>query len=359
MASTDINVLDNGLTFEGSGRSTLDALIVESVKQADLMPNFKEVAETLCFTDTTLLNQDQKYSMIVPPTGLKSVTEMGLGNIENFKAWPKKGVYQREIKGEYLTSYLMSQWIKNGKNIAGAPDGIQAEAFNMAEQARYLVMAYDRTYAEEMAKVYAKGFSITAANWPGAATAKGIAFFSASQPIGDTGVNQSNLVTGASFTNIATGTTQLQAALDLHRKMKMDNGQKPMSTGDAFRLVCSREREVFWRQVLNDGSNFSGQGSNANQLNQFNFKGNLVEITVLPLLGEPDADGVTIGTSDYWFVINVGAAKRLKALKQYRLYTPHMKTYEDNKTDVYVTSLRAVVGADAYGAELVVVGCQQ
>lgn len=86
MASTDINVLDNGLTFEGSGRSTLDALIVESVKQADLMPNFKEVAETLCFTDTTLLNQDQKYSMIVPPTGLKSVTEMGLGNIENFKA---------------------------------------------------------------------------------------------------------------------------------------------------------------------------------------------------------------------------------------------------------------------------------
>jgi len=359
MALTDINVLDNGLTFEGSGKSTLDALIVESVKQADLMPNFKDTSEILCFTDTTLLNPDQKYSMVVPPTGLKGITEMGVKNIENFKVGPKKGTYQREIGGEYITSYQMTQWIKSGKNLSGAPDGIQAEAFNMAEQARYLVMAYDRTYAEEMAKVFTKGFSISAANGPGSATAKGLPFFSASQPIGDTGTVQANLVTGASYTNVATGITQLQAHLDLHRKMKMDNGQKPMSTGDAFRLICSRERENFWRLVLNDGSSFSGQGSNANQLSQFNFKGNMVELKVLPMLGEPDADGVTIGGADNYFVINVGAAKRLKSLKQYRLYTPHMKTYEDQKTDAFVTSIRAIVGADTYGAELTVTGCQQ
>jgi hypothetical protein len=352
-------VLDNGISFEGSGRSTLDALIVESVKQADLMPSNKEVASIIGFIDDTIRNPDQTFSMIVPPTGLKSVTESGLKDIGNFEIGPKKGVYQREVGREYHTTFLMSQWIKNGKNIEGAPDGIQAEAINMSEQARYLVMAYDRTFAEEMIKVLTKGFSISSTGGPGNATAKGLPLFSASHPIGNTGAVQSNLVTGSSWTNVATFTTQLQSAIDLLRKIRMDNGQKPLQSGGAFRLLVSREREVLARQTLNDNSNFSGQGSNANQLNQFNFKGNLVELVVLPQLGEPDADGVEMGTADYWFVINTDGAKKYKALRKYTIYSPHMNTYEDKKTNVFITDIRAVVGADTYGAELFITGCQQ
>jgi hypothetical protein len=253
----------------------------------------------------------------------------------------------------------MAQWIKQGKNINGAPDSIQADAFQFAEQNRFLVTAYDRSYAEEMMKIFTSGFSISAANGPGSATAKGLPFFSASHPIGDLGTVQSNLVTGSSYTNVATGISQLQAHLDLHRKMRLDNGQKPILTSDGFRLICSRERETFWRLVLNDGSSFSGQGTNANQLNQFRFKGNMIELVVVPMIGESDSSGIAMGTTDYYFVINTGAVKLLKTLKTYRLYNPHIKTYEDNKTDSYVTSLRAIVGADTYGAELTVTGCQQ
>jgi hypothetical protein len=61
---------------------------------------------------------------------------------------------------------------------------------------------------------------------------------------------------------------------------------------------------VFWKQVLNDNSKFSGQGSNAMQENQFLFAGNKVELVVLDLLGQPGYDGVNIGTTDMIFVTN-------------------------------------------------------
>lgn len=140
--------------------------------------------------------------------------------------------------------------------------------------------------------------------------------------------------------------------------MKDENGKKIKQPRNApYKLVCSRVREIFWKQVLNDGSNFSGQGTNANQLNQFNFKGNLVSIEVCDLLGDTDYAGNTIGSDDMWFVINPTIAKKTKALRTYRLYSPRIKTWENDETDELNTSVRAVIGCDHYSAEYCVVGC--
>ncbi len=58
-------------------------------------------------------------------------------------------------------SYIMTQWARKATNLSGAPDGIQAELVDVADQARDLISGYDITYAEEMVKVLALGFSVT------------------------------------------------------------------------------------------------------------------------------------------------------------------------------------------------------
>ena len=107
-------------------------------------------------------------------------------------------------------------------------------------------------------------------------------------------------------------------------------------------------REVFWKQVLNNESKFSGQGSNAMQENQFLFAGNIVEIVVLDLLGTPDYAGTLIGTTDYIFVSNSGALKQAKAFKSYMLKPLTIESWKNMDTKVYNTDGRAIFGTDHY-----------
>lgn len=356
MAATDNVVLNNDITYEGSGRSTLDALIVESINRDDIMPEHKNYASMLEFTDTTLVSPDQKFGSKSAPKPLRDVTETGVKERVDFLFGPKKGVYQKEIAGEFSMSYLFSRWAKEANTVEGAPGNIQAELADVASQSRDLVMAYDMRYATELVKVITKGFTVSAAEGPGSATPKGLSLFNASHTIA-AGGTFSNLVTGAAYTDIATGTAKLQSAIDLLKKVKDENGKKiKQAKGEAYKLYVSRVKEVFWKQVLNDNSQFSGQGTNANQLNQFNFKGNLVEIVVLDLLGDTDENGAAIGTDEMFFVSNPYYVRTAKALRTYRLYSPVVKTFQNQVTDEFNTSIRAVVGVDHYGAEYGIVG---
>lgn len=84
----------------------------------------------------------------------------------------------------------------------------------------------------------------------------------------------------------------------------------------------------------------------------------MVEIVDLDLLGDTDVNGVTIGSTEYAFLLNLEYIKSAEALKTYRLYEPKVKIFEDADTDELVISIRAVVGADHYYAEYGVVGIQ-
>jgi hypothetical protein len=165
------------------------------------------------------------------------------------------------------------------------------------------------------------------------------------------------LVTGPSYTSIAVGATQLQSAIDKLKAMRDLNGKKIMAPSVPHVLYCSRSREVFWRQVLNNDSPLSGLGV-SDQQNTFRFRGNMVKIEVVHLLGDNDYKGATIGGDDFWFVANPTYLSFAKALRTYRLYEPRIKTYENDATDEMMTSIRAVIGADAYAAELGIVGAQ-
>lgn len=73
----DIKTLDNGISYQGLGREVLDGLVTDTINQADLVENHKQYKSALDYTDTTLLNPDQKFSSRLPNGGLKSVEESG------------------------------------------------------------------------------------------------------------------------------------------------------------------------------------------------------------------------------------------------------------------------------------------
>lgn len=339
-------VLSNGITYQGAGYATLDGYIVETIDRNDLTENHKQYASKLVYTDTTLLNADQKFSTKIAGKALGDVSETGLKERRSLTFGSKKGVYQKEIGGEFAMSYLFSQWAKQAKNLQGASDSIQAEMADVMSQVKDLVFGYDVRYAEELVKVLANGFSITATEGPGSATPTGLELFSASHTTG------SNLVTGPSYTSVTVGATQLQSAIDKLKAMKDENGKKIVAPREPLVLYCSRSREVFWRQVINNESQFSALGTNAAVENVFRFRGNIVKIEVVDLLGDLDAAGNTIGGDDYWFVANPTYLRFAKALRTYRLYEPRIKTYENEPTDEIMTAIRAVVGADHYNAQL-------
>lgn len=352
----DIRELENGLLFEWSWKEVFDAYVVDTIKQNDLLEDHKQYKSLLDFTETSLLHQDQKFSSRLPWAWLKNITETWIKPEREFAFGPKKGLSQREVWEKFSISFLMTKWARTAKNLSGAPMWIEAELVEVTDQAKELVQAYDITYAEEMVKVLTMWFSVSTAEGPWSACARDwLSLFSASHELKN-GTTFSNLQSGAAYTDIATWQAQLQWALDKLKNMKFDNGKKiRQPKGEPYKLYCSRVKENFWLEVINNGSDKAGTGNNSAKENTFSFRNNLVQIVPLDLLWDMDADGNVIWTDNMWFVANPMAIRKMKALRCANLYAPRIKTYENDETDVLTTSIRAIVGAWHYDAEFALV----
>lgn len=364
MASTDLVVAWGLVTYVGSWFPTLDGTIIETLNRDDIMPEHKSYMSALDIKDTPLLNPSQTFASKAAPKAMWNVLETGIAPQAEMIFTPKKWIYQVEIAAKYSRSKLFTQWARNAQTLKGAPDSIQAELLDVASETRDLALAYDVRFAEEMVKVLAKGFSITAANWPGSATPKWKALFDTHTygvPGSSVYGTYTNYTNGAftfdpnNTTDLSNGTTRLQTLINQLKIVKDENG-KYIRQVWPYKLYCSRIREVFWRSVLNNGSKFSGQGNNAMKENQFLFDGNIVEIVVIDLLGQVDYNGDTIGTTDYIFVTNSGALKQSGAFKAYRLYPLTIESWTNMDTKVLTTDGRGAIGTDHYGLELFVAG---
>jgi hypothetical protein len=251
--AVDLTKLENGITFEWKGWELFDTLVIETIKQQNMMEDHKQYKSLLWYTDTKLLNPDEKFSSRIPNWGLKKITESWIKEKRTLNFWPKKGLGQTEYASEFTNTYLFTQWAKNATNLKGASDWVQAELARTWEETRDLLIGYDITYAENLVETLTKGFSITSPDWPWSACARdGLALFSASHEL-DNGTTFSNLLTWACYTDIATWTSQLQAMIDLLKAMKFDNWKK-VKQGKMYHLYCSRQRETFWLSVINNSN---------------------------------------------------------------------------------------------------------
>ena len=357
MATTDLVTTGGFVTYQGSGFQLLDDTIIETLNQSTLMQNYKDYSSKLGFVQTPLLNPNQTFTAKVPPKSMDDVLETGVTKTMDQIFTPKKGTTQILVGDKFQRSDYFTEWAKVAKNIAGAPDAIQAELALSASEVIDLTIAYDQRYAETMLKVLTKGFS------GGVLTPKGKNLFDThtygvtGSAVSGTFLNYTNgaITFTSSSADILAGTTRLQAIINQLKGARYENGKFVPQVGP-YNLYCSRANSVFWKQVLNDNSQFSGQGSNANQENQFNFKGNIVNLIVLDLLGTPDYAGTDIGTTAMIFVTNSGSLAAAKALKNYMLKHLTIESWKNMDTKVYNTEGRAIFGCDHFGAELYIAG---
>jgi hypothetical protein len=358
MATTDL-ILGGGLvTYQGSGLSLLDGTIVETFNRDDIMPDHKQYAALLGFVNHNLISPTQGIAGKSAPKGMDDVEENGTPKSSQQIFTPKKVPQTFEVANKYSTSYKFRKWAEIAQNLQGADGEMLSELANVGEFARDLALAYDIRLAETMVKVFSKGFS------GGTLTPKGKNLFD-THTWGVTG--SANSGTWANFTNgaitfdpanstdITNGTTRLQTLINQLKTARDENGKYIKQEGP-YNLFVSRANEVFWKAVLNNSSKFSGQGSNAMKENQFLFSGNIVEIKVIDLLGQPDHASTTIGTANYIFVTNSGTLAKSKALKYYSVYPLTIRTEQNKDTWGFDTVGRADIGADHFAAENYIVG---
>jgi hypothetical protein len=131
-----------------------------------------------------------------------------------------------------------------------------------------------------------------------------------------------------------------------------------MRTADVYTLLVPRALETTARTILNSGNNmagmFAGTGSNANLLNQFAFEGNKIELVVVDMLGEPDENGVAIGNTAMWFLMDKAYALRYKAFRMFTLWSNEVDNYFDKSTKSYIVDITTGLGFDHYQPEAIV-----
>jgi hypothetical protein len=154
----------------------------------------------------------------------------------------------------------------------------------------------------------------------------------------------------------------LQDAIDKHKTaLRLQNGDRVM-TPSVYKLVVSRENAVEARKILNTAGNqvgvYSGAGANAQQLNQFSFNGNIVEVCENGFIGYTKADGSTVGTDGNWFLLNADGAAMSSAMRFITLYDAEVNVYQNDSNNNTYVSLDLGYSVDHYGLESFIVGSQ-
>ena len=127
------------------------------------MQNFKDYSAKLDFTQEVLLNPHQTFAEKAPPKPMDDVLETGIAKTADQVFTPKKGLDQVLVANKFERSDYFTEWAKKGRNIAGAPDAIQAELALSASEVLDLTISFDMRYAEQLLKVLTLGFAITTA----------------------------------------------------------------------------------------------------------------------------------------------------------------------------------------------------
>ncbi len=353
-------IIANGFTYEGKAGSELfDANVIDTLDQMDAMPDYKGYKELLHYTKVPIINPNAEYGARYANWGLAKKEERGNKKERAINFGPKKGIYQQVHSEKFNISEDLTEWINTSNGISGAPENLQAEFLKVSDQIKDLLKAYDITWADLLTRVYTKGFSISASEGPGSATAKWVALFGTHTLLD--GEQFSNLIaTSVDYSSVTSGVSVLQEALDVHKNIKLDNGRKMKQPGGmGYDLEVPRVRETFWRKVLNNGQTQSGLGNNSAEENQFLFDNNIVNLKVIDNIGDfDDVLGEDIGTDNMFFLTNPKYTMEEETLKCYELYAPKIKSWMNDDTDEIFTSLKCSIGADHYYAEYGIVAGQ-
>jgi len=352
---------NNGINVASGGSTLLNGLITAIVNETDIQEEYANMKEKLAFVDEKALSIDQQFSSVAGPLEVDPINENGVKPEGERTKLPNKGFEIREYGEKLTTSFLMGEWLKTSKTLEGADSSVKQEWMTIARDGKYLIEAVAMRVCIDMLQVYTKGFGApSSVHGAGSPTPKGLPLFSVNHTSRQGSIVWRNMGQAANL-NAPFSATALQDALDVHKNViKAENGYKVRRPG-VYDLIVSPFEEVNARKVLNENqsgetSQYSGVGNNANQMNQFTFRGNKVNLVVVEMLGDLDKHGNKIGNEKMWFVRNTDLIKKTRALKMIELYKPKMQNYQNQDTDAYIVDIRAGYACDHYGAEYGLVG---
>jgi hypothetical protein len=352
-------IFENLLTL-ASGVDVLTPATADIFDQAKVSYEMQNsIMDKMGYVETRAINPSQTFSISIGAYAIDEIDEgqdlpfmkVGFGNAKGFKV--------RSFGNAIPISDLFYEWLKVAKTLEGADSSVGQEFANLRSNMKKLLDGARLKMEREATKVIANGWTIEK---PTDATPYGQTLFASTHPYLEGTATFQNILGGSYGTlDDDLNATSLQHALNVHKSaIFLQNGNR-VDTPSKYTLMVSRKLAVTARQILNTKgtqvSMFSGAGSNATQVNQFNFDGNVVEILENPFLGAKDGrSGETIGSEDMWFVINAEAMKEAKALRKVILQSPKMTVWTNNSNKNTITDLVCKADFVHIGAESFIVG---
>ena len=358
-------LFNNGLTYAGWATNVLNGLLTDIIEQDKLSIFAKQadvIKSDMQFTDTKALNPGQVFSEQVGAYELDEINEwQSLPTIDVEKG-ADKGFSLKMFGAKLKITKFFMEWLKQNQNIQGADSSVQALYQKYAAATINLSRASLKSQTDEMAQVYAKGWVKTSAYWPGSPTPYGKALFATDHPIMNSTSSFSNVLNGTGQTaNKVLSATSLQWSLDNHKTvLRLQNGDFVGNFAGQYDLLVPRALEQSARVILQQNNDtkfmFAGTGSNANLLNTFTFKGNVVTLKVVSSRGRTLKDGTTLGSSTMWVVTNPEWIREATALKHITLWGENVETHYDFDTKNYFASIDLSFADDHYGLQYFCVG---
>lgn len=358
-------VFNNGVTFAAGQdilSSELQAVFDQSITSAEY-PEW--VIELMGYTKTKCINPDGTFSSILGTPELSELTESQALPELPIGRWPKKWYQIKEFGDKIKVSKLMFDWLKSGQSLQGADSTVKQSFAFFSDGYKSLVRAAIKSKNFEATKVLTKWWENTAPNGPGSSTAYGNALFSASHVYknGLQGAEQTfrNILGGSYGTaDAALSSTTLQHMLNMHKsELKLYSGDR-VAIPNEYLLVTSRLNGTNARTILNTNTSmvgkYSGVGSNAMQLNSFDFEGNKVGLLEHPVIGATDKHSNLIGGDDMYFLLNTTSISDAKALRAFELNNGEINMWYDDNTNTHFVSYYESLAFDHFGLETYVTG---
>ena len=339
------------------GSAILSPIIQEIANQTEAQVGLVDQAAMYGVVIGDALTPGGQITSMVGPEPLQEIDEDGIVPLVTLLQGYTKSYSMKSYGLRHKSTKVFFEWINKGAHMTGIDSSVNTELQSFKEAVERLVNGSILTLNEQIAKLYANGFSITSAFGPGSPSPDGAALFSASHVIKKTGATYSNLIGATKFLTAAT----LEEAIQNYKTViKTPNGYR-VKTPDIFDLLVPRALETAARKILNSSGDqagiYAGTGSNASLFNVFSFQGSKVRLTVLDMLGEISSDGVTkIGGANadaMWFLLNKDYAMKYKAFRIFRLWDNEIKMWQDDETDSFFTKLTTHFGVDHFNPEAI------
>jgi len=355
-------ILENGISIKNGWGEILNGLIWDLFDQDDISAEYNtDLMTKLGLTFTKPLNLEETFDIMVGSGELDEIDEgADFPEIDTEKG-KGKGFKLKIFAGEYKVSKFFMKWVDSSETLENADSSVKKEWSRLARNIKGLDRSKIKAKNKLTAQLFTKWRLTSEANWPWSLTPYGQALFSTAHPYmrgTKTFSNYAGALTLLASTDaeIVTSRTNIKTVLgQLKNDVRLQNGDY-IDIPSEYELQVPRELETIAREVLNNGSKWSGWGTNSNEENVFTFEGSKLRIVILDTIGSLDKSGNLIGTTTQWQIMNKEGAIRAAAARFIELYAAEIEVYKNDSNKNHFISIDLSCTVDHFGLEQFVVG---